>query len=304
MRQSSSKGRNATAAARVLDEAGYSLAEMLVVVAVTGFLMASVFTIYEVTQRTSFRASGSEAALVQARAVVDKFGGDFRMVGAAWNYYSSSIIEASGTSITFYGDIDNTLDSSYNPVTLAGTGITAGGQTSMTVSDATNISCGTKITLANGPISETHTLAASGCKSGTTIYFQTNDVPFTYYTAGTLWATTGSLDVTFIYTVESVNWVYDATTKKLCRKLNATCDANAANWNDDSDVIADNVESFCLAYYNYTDTLLNANCGSVAASDLASIRLVKISVTVKAQAGDQTVTRQMELSARARALVP
>ena len=293
-------------------DAGYSLAELLVVVAVTGFLMASVFTIFEVTQRTSQRATGSEAALVQARAVVDKIGGDFRMAGASWYYYSTPITMADSTSINFRGDIDNTLDSSYNPVVLTG-GASVGtplgaGATSMKVSDTSNIVCGTYVTLANGPIAESHLLPSSGCTSGGptngTVNFQGTDLPSTGFPVGSLWATSGSLDVTFIYTVENVHWVYDRPTQKLCRKINGTCPADATTWNDDTEVIADNVTNLCLMYLDYSGNNLNPNCSSVAASSLSAIRAVIISVTVKAQAGDQTVTRQMQLTARSRTMVP
>ena len=285
-------------------DAGYSLSELLVVVAVTGFLMAAVFTIYEVTQRTTLKASGSEAALVQARAVVDKFGGDFRMAGAAWNYYASPIAAASGTAIVFYGDVDNTLDASYNPVVLTVSATPATTQT-ITVSDISSITCGTRLTLANGPIAETHILPSSGCtSSGNVINFLSGDTLATSYPAGTLWASSGSLDVTFIYTVETIYWAWAPATGKICRKLNTACAADPTTWDDDTDVIADTVTNFCLTYLDYTGNTLNAGCGSPASGALSSIRAVIITVTVAAQSGDQTITRQMELTARARALIP
>jgi prepilin-type N-terminal cleavage/methylation domain-containing protein len=297
LRRSSRSDHNVRAL--LADRAGYTIVEMVIVVAIAGLLMGAVFTIYQVIQRTTLRASGSEASLVQARAVVDKLGGDFRMVGAAWNFYSTSITAATATSITLNGDIDNTLDASYNPVRL--TSAIVAGATSMSVSDLTNIVCGTKVTLSNGPISETHQLASSGCTSGTTVVnFQTGDTPFTSYPAGAI----GSGDVTFIYTVESVNWVWDATTQKLCRKVNGTCAANATSWSDDTDVIADNVTSFCLTYLDYTGTTLNANCSAPSSSQLSSIRAVIVKITVSTKVGDQTVARQMELTARARSLTP
>jgi Tfp pilus assembly protein PilE len=289
-------------------EAGYSLAELLIVVAITGFLMAAVFTIYQVTQSTSLRASGSEAALVQARAVVDKFGGDFRMVGAAWNLYSSSITAATGTSITFNGDIDNTLDASYNPVVL--TAAIANSPSSFTVSDTTSIVCGTQITLANGPISEMHALPASGCTSGNTVNLMSGDTIAQGYPAGTspfsaLWASATSLDVTFIYTVESINWVWDSGTQKLCRKINGTCPGNPNDWNDDTDIIADNVTNFCLTYLDYTGNTLNSSCGALnSGAATRDIRAAIITVTVNSRMGDQTITRQMELTARSRTLIP
>ena len=297
MRRSSRSGRSVRA---ILDDrAGYTIVEMVIVVAITALLMGAVFTIYQVIQRTTLRASGSEASLVQARAVVDKLGGDFRMVGAAWNFYSTSITAATATSLTLNGDIDNTLDASYNPVRL--TSAVVAGAASMSVSDLTNIVCGTKITLANGPISETHQLASSGCTSGTNVVnFQAGDTPFTDYPAGSI----GSGDVTFVYTVESVNWVWDSASGKLCRKVNGTCAASASSWSDDTDVIADNVTHFCLTYLDYTGTVLNANCGNPSSSALSSIRAVIITITVSSKVGDQTVSRQMELTARARALTP
>jgi Tfp pilus assembly protein FimT len=299
LRRSSLNAVSTALLERARNAAGYTLAEMLVVVAVTGFLMASVFAIYEVTQRTTFRASGSEAALVQARAVVDKLGGDFRMVGAAWNHYSTAVTTATGTSITFKGDIDNTLDGSNNPVTL--TAALAAGAASMTVSDISSIACGALITLTNGPIAETHTLPSTSCTSSThTVNFQSTDTPFTSYpTPGNDPAT----DITYINTVETINWVYDSTSQKLCRKINASCPSTASSWSEDTDILADNVTDFCLTYFDRTGAALNSSCGTPSGS-LSAIRAVKVSVTVKSQIGDQTITRQMELTARARTLIP
>ena len=298
-RSAARRARPGAVAAPTAGSGGYTIVEMIIVMAITAVIMGAAVTIYQVMQRTTLRATSNEASLVQARAIVDKFGGDFRMVGAAWNFYSSSITAAIGTSITFNGDIDNTLDASYNPVRL--TAALAAGATSMTVSDLTNIACGTKVTLANGPIAETHQLASSGCTSGTnTVNFQGSDTPVTSYPAGAV----GTGDVTFVYTIESVNWVWDSGTQKLCRRVNGTCPASAGSWSDDSDVIADSVTNFCLTYMDYTGTLLNSSCGAPSASALSSIRAVIVTVTVSSKVGDQTVSRQMELTARARALTP
>jgi prepilin-type N-terminal cleavage/methylation domain-containing protein len=310
LRRSSVSALSGSAARQARDAAGFTLAEMLVVVAVTGFLMAAVFAIYEVTQRTTFRASGSEAALVQARAVVDKFGGDFRMVGAAWNFFASPITAATASSITLNGDIDNTLDASYNPVVLTAA-VTAVNTTTVTVSDTTNISssCNQWIALANGPIAERHQLLATNCTSTTsgagTASFQTSasdSGTFTTYPASAV----GSGDVTFVYTVETVNWVWDSTSQKLCRKVNAVCPADPTTWDDNTDVIADNVTNFCLTYLDYTGNVMSVNnvsCGTVSGA-LSSIRAAIVTVTVKSQVGDQTISRQMELTARARTLIP
>jgi prepilin-type N-terminal cleavage/methylation domain-containing protein len=304
LRRSSPSVPDVSLRASVRDQAGYSLAELLVVVAVTGFLMAAVFTIYQVTQRTAFRASGSEASLVQARAIVDKFGGDFRMVGAARNLYSAPISAATGTSLTFQGDIDNTLATDYSPVTVSGSQVNANAA-SMTVSDATNILCGTDITLADGPVTETHTLPAAGCKTGNTITFGTTncpdasgaggDRPCTFYPVGS-----------FVYTVETIYWVWDAASGNLCRKINTACNATPSLWDQDNDVIASGVTNFSLTYLDRTGTTLamSGTPPALPTTSYSSVRAVRVSVTVSGQSGDQTVTRQMELTARARALVP
>lgn len=276
------------------------MAELLIVVAITAFLMIAVFTIYQVTQMTTFRASSTEASLVQARAVVDKFGGDFRMVGASRLLYTAPVTAATQTSITFEGDIDNTLDGGNNPVTVT-TQINKDA-TSVAVSNAKNIACNTTITFADGPVQGSHHLAASGCGAPvdgpTTLTLDTTTVG-----CGTCIATQTFYPVgSYVYTVESVNWVWDSGTQKLCRKVNATCGASA--WNEDSDVIASDVTNFALTYLDVTGNTLALSGGSLAESSRVLVRAVKVSVTVGTKAGDQTVTRTMELVARARAMVP
>lgn len=313
--------RKRTRADATIDaEAGYSLGEMLIVVAITGFLMGSVFTIYQVTQKSTFRASGSEAALVQARAVVDKFGGDFRMVGASRLAYSAPISSATNTSITFMGDIDNTLDASYNPVTV--TAAVGASAPSITVSDATNINCGTDITLSDGAVQETHTLPSSGCKAGTTITLGPNNCPYTIPGTSPVQTNAGDRPCTtypvgaYVFTVETVNWVWDSFSQKLCRRFggSGTSCGDANGWSDDNDVVADGVTNFSLIYLDRTGACLPATssatyppscaAATLASSDLANVRSVLVTVTVQSQTGDQTVTRKMELTARARTISP
>jgi hypothetical protein len=173
----------------------------------------------------------------------------------------------------------------------------------MTVSDAGNITCGTSITLADGAVAETHTLPSTGCKSGTTITFGTETCPTSSGGAGDRPCTpypTGS----FVYTVESVNWVWDQATGKLCRKVNTTCPGSASSWNDDSDVIASGVTNFSLSYQDRTGATLAMSGGALPSTSFLDVRGVTVSITVRSTAGEQTITRTMDLTARARNVVP
>ena len=299
------------------DQAGYTLAELSIVVAITGLLMAAVFTIYQVTQRTTFRASGTEASLVQVRSVVDKFAGDFRMVGAERLLYSAPITAATSTSIRFEGDIDNTLDVNNNPVRVIAqancpTCPTVGTGTTVVVSDARNIACGTTISFADGPVIESHKL--TGTPTTTTCGAPNNDTTTLALDTTTPTATCSQcIPLTtyfpvgsYVYTVESVNWVWDSVSQKLCRKVNADCPAitNPNTWNDDTEVIASGVTNFSLTYLDLTGATLALSGGSLPNTSWSSVRAVRVSVTVSSQIGDQTVTRTMELTARSRAQVP
>ena len=99
-------------------EAGFSLAELVVVVAILGFVMAAIVGIYLVTQRSTLVAGAAEDAQVLARAVLDQVASDLRLINSSRSTATGAITAATATSITFLGDIDASTIIGGNEATL------------------------------------------------------------------------------------------------------------------------------------------------------------------------------------------
>lgn len=91
---------------------GYTLAELLVAMAVAGLLMAGVFGVYQASQQSYGAATAGEEALLVARAAIDRMTSDIKMIGGGWSKPSGAILAASPTHISFLADVNaDTLDS-------------------------------------------------------------------------------------------------------------------------------------------------------------------------------------------------
>lgn len=287
-------------------ETGFTLIELLIVTAILGVTMAAVLGIYQVTQRSTFFATAGEDAQVVVRAVLDRVTADLQLLNAG-NATSTGAItvatpNATATTFEFLApvrqvaenllDVGDTLDSSGNFITVAA--YAAVDAPSITVNNASVISCGTTITIADGPISEARELApgtatnANACKSGTgnnTLALTTKLT--TYYPIGS-----------FVRSVETVSYRWDGPpppagtgSGKLCRSVGSACPTSGLY--SDPQLLAENVTKFQL-------TFLDSANPPNSTTDLGLIRAVRVEVSVASKSGDQTVSRTMRVTVRPR----
>lgn len=276
--------------ARNKAEAGFTVVEVVVVAASLAFIMAAVLGIYQVTQRSTLFATAGEDAQLTARAVLNRLTADFQLVnaGRAYPVTLGAITAASATSITFLGDVDNTLDANGNFITLNAQA--NAGDTTLPVTapasgtDLTKLfPCGSSVTIADGPVMESHPLKATGCVSGNTLTLA--ESLLTWYPSGSL-----------IRSVETVSYAWELATGNLCRSVNAACPTPAAKAPSaftDAQTLATGVTNFQLTY-------LDSNGNST--NTLDAIRAAQVVINVSTQSGDQSVTRNMEVTARPRNL--
>lgn len=257
-------------------EAGFSLTELLVVVAVLGIVLTAVLGILQVTQRATLFASAGEDAQVTARAALNQLATDQRLINRGRPTSPGAIIAASATSITFLSDIDNdTQDAAGNDATL--TAPANIGATTVLVSSATGFSVGELLSIADGPIAETQPITA---------------IAGTALTLGA--GLTASYPVgSIVRSVETVTYAWDPATRALCRNVGGPCVAPFPN----NLVIATNITGFQLTYFNSAGAVI-PNPTTQAARD--AIREVRIQLTSLAQSGDQTVSRIMAVTVRPR----
>jgi prepilin-type N-terminal cleavage/methylation domain-containing protein len=253
-------------------ESGYTLAELLIVIAVLGFVMAAVLGIYQTTQQSYLFATAGEDAQLTARAVLDRVVSEFRMINNGRTVSTGAITAATATSITFLADINNdTLTSSGADATLAA--LANAGATTVQASSASGFSVGELLYIADGAIRETQSITAV---SGTTLTLGAG--------LGTSYPT-GSI----VRSVETVTYSLDAG------NLTRTVGGSGAQ------TIASGVPTFQITYWagsippvQITDVTSQGNRDSV--------REIRVQLTVSSTSGDQTVQRTMQASVRPRNL--
>ena len=94
---------------------GYTLVELLIVLAIAGLIGGAILGVYRVSQDTYIRASSLEAAQTGARAGLDRMANELRLIGSYWVGVSTcaplpncnAITAATPTSITFMANVDN-----------------------------------------------------------------------------------------------------------------------------------------------------------------------------------------------------
>jgi len=204
-------------------QAGYSLAELLVVCAVAGLVMAAAFVVLDVSQRTFTTSASLADAQVGARAGIDQMLGELRLIGASYSGVSGAgdaVTAASATSITFAGDVDG------DTMTNDTDAVTASTATGTTVS----------LTAANGgfAVNESAYIASGATREVRPI----TGVAGVTLTLGVALSTSYAAGSN-VRSVETVTYAWDAS----ARTLNRTVGGVAAT-------IVDNVVDFNLTYFD------------------------------------------------------
>lgn len=253
-------------------EAGFSLAEMLVVIVILGMMMSAVFLTLDISQKSYSRATAAEDALASMRAGMDRMASDLRLIGS---FYSGSGSAASpitafveNSSITFWGDVDaDTASTSVSGGTTTVTDATLTAAVSAAATDltvtaavsgtygATGFTAGEMLYIADGSVREVATVS-SAPSSGNSIVLSSGVV--NAYAAGSL-----------VRSVEQVTYTYTAGTGGALGTLTRTTAAGG------TETLLDNVVSFTLTGYDYA--------GSTT-TNIAGIEEIAITVTTRGSA--------------------
>jgi prepilin-type N-terminal cleavage/methylation domain-containing protein len=251
---------------------GYSLAELLVVVAIFGMISAAVYWVYDVSHRTYTVATSLEDAQVGARAGIDRMASELRLIGAFWSGVTGggpSIIAATATSITFVGDVDGdtvnagvqtTLAANANPgVTIGLSGTVA--QAAAAFGTYANPTRNDFVYVANGVTREVRQLQSV---SGTTLTLGSPLV--NTYPAGSM-----------VRSVETVTYAFDPAAGRITRALGGST----------AEVVVENVTGLTLTYFDGSDP-------PAQTADPSQVREIAISVTAKGSDGSvRTLTSRV-----------
>jgi hypothetical protein len=238
---------------RLRGQAGYSLAEVLVVCAITGFVMAAAFVVLDVSQRTFTTSASLADAQVGARAGIDRTLTELRLIGASYFGVSGAgdaITAATATSITFVGDVDaDTVTNNTDAVTAG----TAAGTAVVLSAANSGFAVNESAYIANGGTREVRPIVGV---AGATL------------TLGTPLSVSYVADST-VRSVETVTYTYDAAARTLSR----TAGGVAAT-------AAENVVDFSLTYFDGGNP-------PVETTDRLQIREIQIRITTQGTDGSR-----------------
>jgi Tfp pilus assembly protein PilW len=246
-------------------EHGYSLAELLVVCALLGLVMAGVLTLYMTGSTVALSGQNKTEAQQGARGTL-LMEEDLRLAGYGFPTNTTAnpvFVAASATSVTFWADLTNTS------TTLSAAA--ASGATTLTVTSGAGFASPNVIYVTNGGVWQTATVASATATTITLTAGLTNDYP-----AG---AQVG-LPRQITYSWDGVG--------TLSRNSGAGAQA-----------VVTGVTAFQLSYYDPTEALIpTANLST----NLANIRRVVIGMTVQSAATQNRSTFTLNASVRPRNL--
>lgn len=246
---------------------GYTLVELLIVMAIVGLVAAAVLGVYQVSQDIYIRATALEDAQLGARAGLDRMTSELRLIGAYWSGATgagSAITAATATSISFMADVNGDTVVN-NAETTVAAGTTASGATvqvsgtALQADDAFNVyqqspALNDYVYIANGAKREVKQISVL---VGTTLTLVAPALTTTY-PAGSL-----------VRSVETVT--YNFAANSLTRSVGGS----------GNDTIIDNVTGLTLTYLDANGINLGA------APPPASIREIQMSLTTQGADGSR-----------------
>lgn len=246
-------------------EHGYTLAELLVVCAVLGLVMAGVLTLYMTGTTVALTGQNKTEAQQGARGTL-LIEEDLRQAGYGFpaNTVANPVFfAASATSVTFWADLTNST------TTLSAAA--ASGATVLTVTSGAGFAASNVIYVINQGVWETRTVASATATTVTLTAGLTNAYP-----AG---AQVG-LPRQITYSWDGVGTL-------------------SRNGGGGAQPAVTGVTAFALSYYDSTETLIPP---ATLAANLANIRRVVIGMTVQSAAAQNRGTFTLNAAVRPRNL--
>lgn len=260
-------------------ESGYTLAELLVTLAIIGLVASAVAGVYQVSHQTYIRASSLEAAQIAARAGLDRMANELRLIGSFWFGASgagNAITAATPTSITFMANVDdlsviNDAEATPSPTTTGNAvplSITAG-QTG----DAF------KVYVSNPDLNNDYIYIANGGRREVKRITAINGNTLTLASALNLPYPAGSL----VRDVKRITYAHNVAASTLTRSQGGS----------GADPVVDGVSGLTFTYFDTTGGALGAN------PDTSIIREIQVDLTVQGADGSP---RRMTTRVRPRSL--
>lgn len=261
---------------------GYSLVELLIVMAIVGVIAGSILAVYQVSQGIYIRATALEDAQLGARAGLDRMANELRLIGSYWvgaTDAGNAITEATPTSITFMANV-NDLSMTGNPPAQAPeatvcSGCTASGTsvplslTATATTDAfkvyTDTTLNDYIYIANGARREVKRIESIDSNALTLPL--ASPLRWSPYPAGSL-----------VRDVKTITYTRNPNATSTCPAL--TC-LTRTQGGSNADTIVDNVLGLAFTYFDTTGAALGAN------PTVALIREIQIALTVQGTDGSQ-----------------
>ena len=262
---------------------GYTLVELLIVIAIVGMVAAGIVGVYQVSQDIYTRSSSLEAAQLGARAGLDRMASELRLIGSFWVGASgagNAITTATPTSITFMANVDdnsviNGAEATPSPTTTGNSvplSITAG-QTgdAFKVYEPPNEALNDYIYIANGGRREVKRITDI---NGSTLTLA-SALSSPYPAAGSL-----------VRDVKIITYTRNAVATSTCPAL--TC-LTRSQGGSGADPVVDNVVGLTFTYFDTVGGALGTN------PTASAIREIQMSLTTQGADGSRrTMTSRVK----------
>jgi len=248
---------------RPSNERGYTLIELVIGVALMGLIFAAVTQLFQISMNVRARGDTTEEALSQGRTPLAQLAQDLQQAGAGLVAPTSFMTQATSTSLTLVGDLNDTETT----LTVA----TSAGATSLTVTSTSGLMVGQTLLLSDGAVRENRTITGI---SGNTV---TVNAGFnSAYPVGSI-----------VRSIETA--MYTFASKTLSRSQNGGT----------SSPMADNLSTFAFTYQDGSTPPVTLSPTTQAVRD--QIRQVTVQVSGQGT-GAQPAVRNFQLVVRPRNL--
>jgi prepilin-type N-terminal cleavage/methylation domain-containing protein len=250
---------------------GYTLVELLIVVAITGMVAAGIVGVYQVFQGIYTRATALEDAQLGARAGLDRMANELRLIGSFWVGASgagNAITAATPTSIIFMANVDDS--SVVNGVEAIASSIATGTSVPLSLS-AADTADAFRIYVANPDVNNDYIYIANGGKREVKRITAINNSTLTLAPLPETPLSSAYPVGSLIRDVKRITYTRDAVTNRLTRSQGGS----------GADPVVDNVVGLTFTYFDKDGGALGTN------PTASAIREIQVSLTTQGADGSR-----------------